>query len=558
MQLASLLLLCLSPALHGPALRVLSRQPSRVPPLTAVASTVATPSAPPPAPLPAPPERLLNEYEELRTAYDRAKLVSFFAQRPQSLIGRMYEFLTAYKRLERIWEDPEGNRGERLREEIAKLGPVAVKLGQTLSQRPDLLADDVCEELKSLQTANTPFEDEQAFRVIREELGWEGPIAPGVGDVGAESGAPTLFKFMTAEPIACASLGQVYRGTTHNGTEIAIKVQRPAAVRQVALAALATLATTLATLATSPFPHMAGAPHPSFLIWQVALDFAVLASSLSTVQFFGWGNGDLAEIVDHLASGVFEELDYRIEAKNAAAFKESLAFLGYVDVPRTLDEYSPGARVIVTEWVAGRHLDRLTQEEGLRMTYMAVEAVTASLVVTGFVHADPHEGNLMLHDDGRWMRLLRLAGVVRMGRTLGFAGLAGGCVSMCSGLWVGGCVGMCSGLRVGGCVSMCLSGELMLWQIADLMRHLAELPKHWRAEFRPFGGRLTFLDFGLMSKVEPEIMEAFAAGIQAVLNKDYETLVEAFIKTGFVGTPIQWRESVEKPFVDQVRSGQIV
>ena len=83
------------------------------------------------------------------------------------------------------------------------------------------------------------------------------------------------------------------------------------------------------------------------------------------------------------------------------------------------------------------------------MTYMAVEACTASLVVTGVVHADPHEGNLMLADDGR----------------------------------------------------------------------------------------LVFLDFGLMSKVRPEIMEAFAFGIQCVLNKDWDGLVQAFIASGFVRAP---------------------
>ena len=57
--------------------------------------------------------------------------------------------------------------------------------------------------------------------------------------------------------------------------------------------------------------------------------------------------------------------------------------------------------VLVTEWIKGRQLDRLTPEEGLRMTYMATEAVTAQLLVTGIVHADPHEGNIMLADDGR-------------------------------------------------------------------------------------------------------------------------------------------------------------
>jgi len=218
----------------------------------------------------------------------------------------------------------------------------------------------------------------------------------------------------------------VYKGVTHDGREVAVKVQRPGAVRQV------------------------------------ALDFAVLAIFWRTVQAFGWGSGDLLEIVDNIATGVFQELDYRIEARNAEDFRESMQFLGYVDVPRTLYEYSCGPRVIVTEWVRGRHLDKLSKEEGLRLTYMAVEAVTASLVVTGFVHADPHEGNLMLHDDGT----------------------------------------------------------------------------------------LIFLDFGLMSRVEPDIMEAFAQGIQSVLNKDYDMLVQAFIKTGFVGRPIQYRSSIKQPWVE--------
>ena len=55
----------------------------------------------------------------------------------------------------------------------------------------------------------------------------------------------------------------------------------------------------------------------------------------------------------------------------------------YVDVPHTVEKYSTGPRVIVTEWVYGRHLDALNTAEGLRMTYMAVEACFASLVVTG-------------------------------------------------------------------------------------------------------------------------------------------------------------------------------
>ena len=379
-----------------------------------------------------------DPYEVLRAGYDRRQLTSFFMKRPVALMGRAAKFARVYKKLQRVWLREEAlpaterTRGDVLRTEISALGPVAVKLGQTLSQRPDIVGVDVCEALKSLQTSNAPFDNERAWQVLREELGAHGrPIAPGPTfvDGTTDPNAPPVFARLSEQPIASASLGQVYRGQTHDGREVAVKVQRPGAVRQV------------------------------------ALDFAVLIVGLQMIAASGWGNGDLDEILDTCAQGVFEELDYRNEARNAAEFKSSMSFLGYVDVPDFLLEYTQGSptqgsRVLVSEWVYGRHLDKLSREEGLRMTYMAVEAVTASLVLTGIVHADPHEGNLMLADDGR----------------------------------------------------------------------------------------LVFLDFGLMSRVQPQIMEAFAYGIQCVLNEDWDGLVIAFIKSGFVGSPIEARENVKAPF----------
>ena len=61
-------------------------------------------------------------------------------------------------------------------------------------------------------------------------------------------------------------------------------------------------------------------------------------------------------------------------------------------------------------------------------------------------------------------------------------------------------------------------------------------------------GRLVFLDFGLMSRVDDKIMEAFAMGIQCVLSKDYVGLVRAFVDTGFIGTPIEWRAKEADPW----------
>jgi hypothetical protein len=77
-----------------------------------------------------------------------------------------------------------------------------------------------------------------------------------------------------------------------------------------------------------------------------------------------------------------------------------LDFLGFVDVPTFMPELSTN-RVLTTEWIRGAHLDALSVKDGALMTQLAVEACTASLVLTGYVHADPHEGNLMLREDGK-------------------------------------------------------------------------------------------------------------------------------------------------------------
>jgi predicted unusual protein kinase regulating ubiquinone biosynthesis (AarF/ABC1/UbiB family) len=131
---------------------------------------------------------------------------------------------------------------------------------------------------------------------------------------------------------------------------------------------------------------------------QCLLDGAVLILALKAIEGRYW-NGDLLAIFDLTAGGIVEELDFRREATNAAAFGASLSFLGYCDVPVTLPELTT-RRAMAMEWVHGRHLSALEPEEAARMTYMAVEAVTAGLVLTGLVHADPHEGNMMLADDG--------------------------------------------------------------------------------------------------------------------------------------------------------------
>jgi predicted unusual protein kinase regulating ubiquinone biosynthesis (AarF/ABC1/UbiB family) len=285
--------------------------------------------------------------------YDRERVTDYFQQRPALMVTRALDFLLAFRRVRAAWAAEGVDRGAVLRAELSALGPVAVKVGQTLSQRPDILPEDVCVALKSLQTSNKPFSNEEAYRVMAEDFGAKGPLAPGIpATEGCDPNGPTLFKRLSADCIASASLGQVYRGETHDGQEIAVKVQRPGALRQC------------------------------------LLDGSVIIVALKAIQGRYW-NGDLLAIFDGVAAGIVQELDFRNEAANGDAFRSSLEFLGYVDVPRTIPELTT-RRAMAMEWVRGRHLSDLSPEEAMRMTYMACEAVTAGLVLTGLVHADPH------------------------------------------------------------------------------------------------------------------------------------------------------------------------
>jgi len=329
------------------------------------------------------------------------KLVNFFLRRPQLVAGRLFEVATIAKAAKEEWDtgtpdpafagsgsyqfdyvpedeagDGDGNevatyRGAVLVERMSSLGPVAVKIAQTLSQRADLVGDEVCNALKRLQTDNVPFDDGLAMAVIAESLQWRGPIAPGApGDAGGTDDGAPLFARISARPIAVASLGQVYRATTHEGVDVAVKVQRPDGMALLAVDAIC---------------------------FKVVL--ALFGAFVNIQPGKKFDKGLIGNTVDRVATDMTDELDYYKEAENGVRFEESLKFLGFLKTPKVVEKYS-SERVLVTEFVKGNHLSKLSKEEGLAMTRMAIEACTASLVLTGFVHADPHEGNLMLDEDG--------------------------------------------------------------------------------------------------------------------------------------------------------------
>jgi ubiquinone biosynthesis protein len=243
------------------------------------------------------------------------------------------------------------SRGQRLRLMFDELGPTFVKFGQLLSTRPDVVPPDIVFELQALQDQVRQFPYEDVERVMREELGL---------------GVDQLFLEFEQEPIAAASIGQVHRAVLPNGRRVAVKVQRPDAPGTIE-----------ADLE---------------LLYQVA---RVVRERVKALQFI-----DTVALVDEFARTIRQELDYRMEARNAEQFHRRFAGHPHVKIPRVYWSYSR-SKVLTLEYLDGVHLRDLdvstyTDEERRRLAYLIAEAWMTMIFRHGFFHADPHPSNILV------------------------------------------------------------------------------------------------------------------------------------------------------------------
>jgi len=117
--------------------------------------------------------------------------------------------LVTKKRLARI---EQYNQWERIRMAVEELGPTFIKFGQILADRPDILDEELRDELKKLQDAADPMPDDVAIKAIEKNLNCS------VSDV---------FSKFDTNRLASASMAQTYRATLLNGEEVCVKIQRP-------------------------------------------------------------------------------------------------------------------------------------------------------------------------------------------------------------------------------------------------------------------------------------------------------------------------------------------
>lgn len=239
---------------------------------------------------------------------------------------------------------------------LLALGPTFIKIGQSISTRADLLPLAYIKELSKLQDRVPPFDHEIAMATIESELGQ--PVSE-------------LFAEIDEEPIAAASLGQVYRARLKTGELVAVKVQRP---------------------------HL-----PEIINFDIAVLRRIarfMARFPRLVRGVDW-EGTLNEF----AQVIFEEMDYVQEGRNAEVFDEKFRRWRDVYVPRIYWSHT-SRRVLTMEFIEGLkvlEIDALKARgiEPPEVVKLIARTYLKQLLEDGFFHADPHPGNLRVMADGR-------------------------------------------------------------------------------------------------------------------------------------------------------------
>ncbi len=240
---------------------------------------------------------------------------------------------------------------EELVEDLKQMGPTYVKLGQLLSTRPDLLPDRYLEALATLQDDNPTIPYEEVQEIVENELGTK---------------ISKAFNYFEEEPIASASIGQVHLAELRSGKTVAVKVQRPG-IRKKFMEDLDTLE-----------------------------EMAALAVKHTDVgKKYGFSDvlGELRRIMLH-------ELDYLREANNLVTLGINLKEYRRLIVPQPIPDYTT-SKVLTMEYVKGKKITSISPLKKTENDYTAlvdefIEAYLKQIVSDGFVHADPHPGNIHL------------------------------------------------------------------------------------------------------------------------------------------------------------------
>nr|WP_320056779.1 AarF/ABC1/UbiB kinase family protein [Planktothrix agardhii] len=317
---------------------------------------------------PRPEGTIHKESDQPTVRYDPVAIADYYRSRLFQVWGRLFRIIWKFGSFALgLWFD--GKRGKKVKTErkraiqlrtiLTEFGPAFIKVGQALSTRPDVMPTLYLDELTKLQDQLPPFSNEVAYQFIEEELG---------------DHPDNIYAELSADPLAAASLGQVYKGKLKTGETVAVKVQRPGLSESIALDIY--ILRTLAQFAKKRFKFI---------------------------------RSDLVAIMDEFGERIYEEMDYNHEGRNAERFKQLYGNIPDIYVPRIYWGYT-GRRVLTMEWINGTKLTNLEEvtARGIDARYLIEVGVQCSLrqlLEHGFFHADPHPGNLLASPEGKLVYL---------------------------------------------------------------------------------------------------------------------------------------------------------
>lgn len=259
-----------------------------------------------------------------------------------------------------------------LANDLERLGPTYIKLGQLLSTRTDIIPPVYAEALTRLQDDVEPITIEEVEQVFSDEIGTD---------------TKTVFERFDPEPLASASLGQVHRATLRSGREVVVKIQRPGIRQQIEedMEALTELA------------HF-------------------IDDHTEAGRRFG-----LVDLLSEFHRSLIDELDYRREAANLRRLREIVEPYELLVVPEPVADLTT-TRVLTMDYIQGKKVTDLgplaqMEIEGRELASQLFRAYLDQILTAGFFHADPHPGNVTLGDDGR-LALLDLGMVARVPKSL--------------------------------------------------------------------------------------------------------------------------------------------
>lgn len=243
-----------------------------------------------------------------------------------------------------------------LADDLERLGPTYIKLGQLLSTRSDFLPPAYMDALQRLQDKIEPFSFAEVEEIITSELGVR---------------LSKAFAEFDPEPLAAASLGQVHRAVLRNGRCVAVKVQRPH-IRE-----------------------------------QIAADIEALEDIAEFVDKHTEAGErvDFSAMLDEFRRSMMRELDYLQEAQHLTTLRRNLAQFDLLVVPEPIMDYTT-SRVLTMDYISGRKITDLSPLARMEMNGEALgeqlfKAYLKQILVDGIFHADPHPGNVFVTNDGK-------------------------------------------------------------------------------------------------------------------------------------------------------------